>query len=261
MSKSKIHLKHLLLSVLSVLFISTLVVSCKSAKEIQLLNDLPDSPRVVLPHIEIPDPIIQPDDVLEIKISGAFDQTTKEINSLGGGFASTNVSANYLVDRNGIIEIYSVGKVQAGGLTKDSLRNKLIELLNNKLKNLNVFVRFIGFKYTILGEVRAPGTITTLNDKVTILEAIGASGDLTAMAKRNLVKIIRDSSGYREVGIINLNQKSLFTSPYFYLRRNDVIIVEGETKKKKASESLAKVTSYLGIISSVVALLYIIIKK
>lgn len=265
MHNNPICIKRLLLGVLAIFIISFLSSSCKTTNEIRLLNDLPDSPRIVLPYTKMPDVVIQPDDILEIKVSGTNEKTATEINTLGGSLNVSNnsgTSANYLVDKNGNIEMYKLGKIMLAGISTDSAKNKILKLIDDKLlKNASVFVRFLNFRYSMLGDVKVPGSFTTLNDKVTILEALGYSGDMLPTANKSRVRIIRDSSGYKEIGLINLNQKSLFTSPYYFLKRNDVVVVDTDTKKKKTTETLTRVSTIVSLVSTFVTLFFLIFKK
>jgi len=239
-----------------------LSTSCGNSKRLVVLNDLPDSPRIALPQMASPIVTIQPDDILEIKISGKNAETANDFNFKGGGYAQGQWSnPNYLVDKDGFIEVYKIGKVKIAGLSIDSLKTKLTEVITPHLKDATVVVRFINFRFTILGEVKSQGTFTVLNEKVSILEALGYAGDMTQFAKRSKVRVIRDSSGFREIGVVNFNQKTLFTSPYYYLRRNDVILVESELEMKRANETLAKTSSIIGILSSIVTLAFLLIRQ
>jgi polysaccharide export outer membrane protein len=63
-------------------------------------------------------------------------------------------------------------------------------------------------------------------NSVTVLEAVGLAGDLTIYGNRENLLIIREQDGRREFGRINLRDRAAFSSPYFYLKQNDVVYVE-----------------------------------
>jgi polysaccharide export outer membrane protein len=200
-----------------------------------------------------------PDDMLEIKISGANEVTSALINT----YSSSNTpltNSNYLVDNNGEVEFPLIGKIKAAGLTKEQFREVLKEKASKYLKDALVSVRFINFRFTVLGEVKMPGTFTVLNEKITILEAMGLAGDLTAYAKRDNVRVIRDSLGKREIGIVNFNDKAIFTSTYYYLQRNDVIYIEPEKYKTKY-EDFSRITSIIATLASLVAIAITVFRK
>jgi polysaccharide export outer membrane protein len=58
------------------------------------------------------------------------------------------------------------------------------------------------------------------------LEALGLVGDMTIFGKRENVLVIREGPDGRMAERINLNSNELLTSPYFYLRPDDVVYVE-----------------------------------
>jgi polysaccharide biosynthesis/export protein len=86
---------------------------------------------------------------------------------------------------------------------------------------------------------------------VSILEAIGMAGDVTVYGKKNNITVIRDSSGVQKIGQIDLTKKEAFSSPYYYLQQNDVVIVDADIKKYKVADQLT--VRNLGIITSVVS--------
>lgn len=237
-------------------------VSCSNTKDLRLINDIPDSSRIQLPKIEVPTSTIQPDDILEIKITGKNEATVLDFNSKGGGYeGSSGKSINYLVDKDGFVEIFKIGKVKAAGFTLGQFKENLVNLLQPELLEANAIVRYVNFRFTVLGEVKLPTTFTVPNEKITILEALGYAGDMTNFAKKSNVRVIRDSAGYREIGLVNFTQKSLFTSPYFYLRRNDVIIVDADIKSKKSTETIAKTSSIIGLVTGLLTIAYLMINR
>ena len=248
------------------LFLASSFTACFNPKQAVYLHGLPDSTRLVLPDAQVPTSLIQPDDILEIKFTGKNQQLVDDFNSKGGGFgtiggAGANLAANYLVDADGYISIYMLGKVKATGYTKDQLQEQLKSAASKYLLEASVNVRFVNFRFTVLGEVRTPSNFAVSNEKVSILEALAYAGDMTSFSRRDAVRVIRDSSGKREIGTVNLTDKSLFTSQYYYLRRNDVVYVETQIKQKQATETLTRTASVIGIISSLVTLSYLLFSK
>src|SRR5688572_19522087 len=102
------------------------------------------------------------------------------------------------------------------------------------VKNPIVNIRFLNFKVTVIGEVNAPATFTVDTEKINVLEALGLAGDMTAFGKRDNVLIIREKEGVRSTARINLNNKDVLNSPFFYLQQNDIVYVEPENKSKVA---------------------------
>ena len=105
----------------------------------------------------------------------------------------------------------------------------------NLLKDPVISVEFLNFKVSVLGEVAHPGTYTVTGDKITLLEALSLAGDLTIYGRRDRVSVIREINGKRTVYINDLRSMDLFTSPSYYLKQNDVVLVE--PNKVRAGQS------------------------
>ena len=58
------------------------------------------------------------------------------------------------------------------------------------------------------------------------MDAIARAGDLTPYAVRDNILLIREENGKKEYHHLNLNDSKVFTSPYFYLKQNDMVVVQ-----------------------------------
>ncbi len=247
---SSFTLVHLLPMV--VLFV-TFFTSCTSPRQFTYFGNLSDSQIVHLPAIPVPQPIIMPDDLLEIKIAGANEATAALLNTYSLSSNADKINEGYLVDFNGEVEFPILGKVHAAGLTKEQFKENLKEKVSKYLKDPLIAVKFLNFRFTVLGEVKVPGTFIVPNEKVTVLEALGHSGDMTGYSVRTNVKVIRDSSGVREIGKLDFTDKSVFLSKYYYLHRNDVVYVEVE-KSKRNFDDFSKISAIVATLASLVAI-------
>jgi polysaccharide export outer membrane protein len=144
------------------------------------------------------------------------------------------IDNGYLVDKNGFINFPVIGKISLVGMTKEEATDKMTDLIKTQVKNPIVNVRFINFKVTVIGEVQKPATFITETEKINVLEALGLAGDMTVYGRRENVLVIREKEGVRTTTRLNLNSKSVFSSPYFYLQQNDIVYVEPNNKVKTA---------------------------
>ena len=175
---------------------------------------------------------------------------------LGGSSLILPSSSTYRVNNKGEIEIPLIGKIKAEGLTTSTLKDTIQLRINQFYKMPTVDVRYANFKVTVLGEVFKPGTYTVPNEKVTILDALGLSGDLTIFGKRENVLLIRDSSDKKVMVRMNLNSNNIISSPYYYLKQNDIVYVEPRNEKIAILDAVQ--TKYIGIASAVLSLLVIL---
>jgi polysaccharide export outer membrane protein len=246
---------HLLLSLV---IASAFFFSCTPQRDLTYIENYSDtSKRNVVPFTE---PLIQKNDLLSIQVySDATDEgKTDAMYNLAnfGGSASGGVQG-FLVNNEGNIQYPRVGTIRAEGLTKPQLADVIKTRLDTFLTNPVVIVRLLNFHITLLGEVAKPGTLSSPSERLTILEAIGLSGDLTQFGKKDDIVVLRDVDGQLEYGKLDLTDNSIFESPYYYLRQNDVVLVNPNKNKARLNEQLF--TQRLGIAFSIIntiALLY-----
>lgn len=186
---------------------------------------------------------IKPDDLLNISIASASAELSGLYNAAQGTGAAES-GGGYLVNKKGTIDFYKLGEIKVTGLTRSELKEVLQRELSPFLKEPVVTVRFANHRITVLGEVGSPGVKAIPNDQLTVLEAIGQSGDLTEKARRDNILVIRQSGSGKEFRHLNLSDHSIFTSPYFYLQNEDVVYVEPE-KQKRTSQQTQQIISYV----------------
>jgi polysaccharide biosynthesis/export protein len=239
-----------------------LATSCRVQKR-TFSNYLENVADTITPiQNNIPDPLIQKNDILSIRVYSMSINPSTDIpynlpeQAVAGGSGTT--TAGFLVDQKGEIEYPRIGTIHAEGLTKEELSETIKDKLKDQLTQPSVIVRFVNHRITILGEVKSPGTFTLSSDKVTILEALGLAGDITDFGKRSSVKILRENNNQREIGIINLTSKDMFTSPFYHLQQNDVVIVGQERRKIKQQEQ-QNVAQQIGLATSIITTIALIL--
>ena len=209
-------------------------------------------------------PVIQKGDLLSIKVyskaNGLDPKADAPYNlqdiSAGGGGSSAG--GGFLVDRNGNIEYPQLGILQVEGLTREDLGHLIKSKLDSVLTDPSVDVRFLNYKVTVLGEVKAPGSYTFPTENVTILDALGSSGDITDFGKKDNVMVVRERNGTVERGRINLTTDSLFLSPYYHLQQGDVVMVEAVPRKIKQQQE-QQTTQRIGLGISIITAIALIL--
>jgi len=219
-------------------FISCLC-SCNSYKHIPYYQNLDKSRNSSQPIINYTPLTIQPADILGINVSSSNPEASAVFNyNLTTVNGTSNINPNnpvvgYLVNTTGEITLPLLGKVKVSGSTISELEVKLQKELSPYLKSCIVNLRLINFKVSVLGDVEHPGVFQIQNERITLNEAISLAGDLNITALRKVL-LIREKDGQREFIPIDLTSKSIFDSPYYYLKSNDVIYVQ-PSKNKFAS--------------------------
>jgi polysaccharide biosynthesis/export protein len=248
--------------ILPILLGTCLLFSCNLNKQITYFPGLKDtSMTLVNKNFE---PIIQKGDILYVGVTSADPISSAAFNSSniqpaqnasGGTNFTQNVTSGLLVNPDGSIVVQNIGKIQAQGKTKAQLTDEIQQALLPYLKDPVVNIRFMNYRVTVLGEVNRPSTIPISNERVSVLEALGLAGDLTIYGKRDDILYIHENEGQKEFHRINLNDNSLFKSPYFYLQSNDVLYVTPNKSKMYSGSQFA--TVWPAVINSITLLLLV----
>ena len=228
----------ILASLILSIFVVILFSSCRSQKPRGYVEDFTDTSAKV--HVKYPEPLIQKGDILSIvvysdAIDGGATDAMFNLTNKGTGDASTQ---GFLVDLDGNIQYPRIGKIKADGLTKVQVSEEIRKKLTGPLQNPSVLVHLLNFKITMLGEVSRAGPISIPSEKITILEAIGLAGDITIYGKKEDIVILRPTDSTIEHGTIDLSSKTVFESPYYFLRQNDVVLVNPNKNKARLSEQV-----------------------
>ena len=212
---------------------------------------------------------IQSNDLLSILVSSydldavrPFNLSSVAPDQIGMGQSNTSQQGqSYLVDSDGAIEFPVLGKIMLVGLSRTEAAAILKEKIAVYVKDPIVNLRIINYKVTVLGEVQKPGTFTILDERISVLEAIGLAGDLTIYGKRNTVTVIREGpNGEKLYGKLDLRKIDIFKSEYFYLQQNDVVIVAPNKAKVNQAGVNPSTTLYLSIASLLVGIATLLIR-
>jgi polysaccharide export outer membrane protein len=179
---------------------------------------------------------LQINDILVINIGSEDESISKVFNSNQSAGTGMNMMTNgpggmmyytgYVINDSGNINLPIIGAINILNKTI-SEANQLIRFeLNKYFKNYHLTVQFAEFRYSVLGEVNRPGKYSFMQGQVNILEALAYVGDLTPLANRTKISIIRQYPEGIKIHQINLLDLNILSSPYYYLKPNDVIYVE-----------------------------------
>ena len=252
------HPKPTIIFLTAILSFSFLFTSCVNTRDATYFNDLNDTSLLSLTIIS--ESVIQKNDILNISVSSLNAEASSIYNTPNNATGNTNNLAGYLVDGSGNIQFPVLGSIKAESLTKEQLKINITKTLLDKklLVDPIVSIRFQNFRVTVLGEVASPTVVSVPSEKISLLEALGFAGDLTIYAKRNNVLVIREENGKKTIKRINLNSNELFTSPYYYLKSNDIVYVE-PNKAKIASVSRSQ--QWLPVVISALSLGIIVLDR
>jgi len=227
--------------------------SCASKKDILYLQDANQNSSS---EILYQSSTIQPNDILKIRVESIIPEAARPYNRGASGTVANNSIQllqleGYLVNNEGKISYPVLGDIELSKLTTNEAENKIRQLLidGGHLNNPTVTIRIINSKVTVLGEVNVPGTYSFTEQNITLLQALGYAGDLTINGKRDDIIMTRDVDGVRQITHIDITNTEFMNSEYFYIKTNDVIIVNPNNPRVKNSGFIGDFGTVLGVAS------------
>ncbi len=230
---------------LSLGLVLVLVVSCVSNKRLIYMQELGEEDPLFEELQTYPykpeNYFLQYNDVVDINIRTTSPELNElfEISSnqagarMGGGQGAMGggdifFMTGYTLNEEGIVELPLLGEIELRGLTtlqaKSVIEDKLTEYVNRE--DLFVRVRLGGIRFSALGEFNGNGNFTILANQITVFQAIAHAGDMTTIAKRDRVIFVRQYPEGTKTYRVNLNDKRLLSSEFFFIRPNDMLYAE-----------------------------------
>lgn len=240
--------------------IALALASCSSSKTaLPYFSDLPSTSGDLpaMPYLST----IEPDDELVITVQSGDVRATAQYNQPFGNIATptlSGISSNptmlgYRVDSAGDIIFPVLGKIHVAGLTVEQLQKFLTEKISKDVTDPIVTVAMRDFTVVVAGEVTNPMPVQATGNRMTVLEALAAAGDLTEFGERSNVLVIREENGKRTYQRLDLNSSATLSSPYYYLRPNDYVYVSPNAIRQDNSKYNQNNSFKLSVISTVVS--------
>lgn len=231
-------MKHLKIHRISLIAIIGVLVfsSCVPMKKMLLLKDaqmIDETKSIEYKNERSLDYKIQPGDNLYIKAINIIDEKSSSVlngDAAGRNYSMSSDAAIYLnsftVNKEGYIDYPLTGRVEVKNLTVEQVKDKLQNEISKYVKETALMVKLSNYDLTIIGEVAKPGKYKVYQSEISILEALAMAGNVTNFAKNDAVKIVRRTDYGSEIVTINVGDADILSSPYYYLKPNDIIYVE-----------------------------------
>lgn len=243
--------------------------ACVPLRELTYLQkqDGADEANVINPVVSKPYRL-QTNDILSISIKANDPKLVSIFSPTESSSVNKTETSLYFdgftIDDHGNIRMPVLEEINVLGYTVEEVRvmieKRLLEEYFNKEANVFVNVKLAGLRYTINGEIGAPGSKILFQEKVNVMEAIANSGDITITGNRKAVTIIRKYPHGTEMHDIDLTDVKVMQSPYYYLQPNDYIYVKPLPQKtwgtgKTGIESLGTIITLLSLATTTFLLL------
>jgi len=228
--------------------------ACIPQRRVLLLQDLEQEQRVEFALMDQEEIRIQPEDFLFVRLQSFDEQSANFFNPNFGignqGMGMSDLSLlSYWVDREGQVDLPMVGRLEVAGRSLAEAKALIEAKLASYVNQPFVVVAFANKNVTILGEVNNPGSVDINQYRMNIFQALASAGDFTTYANRDRVQIVREQEDTVRIHELDLRDRRLLESEFYYLQANDVVYVRPMKAKMFGIDQLT-----FGTVSSVLSL-------
>ena len=221
-------------ALLLLLLVVLSTASCISRKRITYLQDSDTKiDSLISIRQEVQPYRLQISDVLSVRVK-ALDQKLVEMFNPAVWGGSTTLDEGYYydgfaIDPHGNIRMPTLGEINVLGRTTEEVREIIEERLLAEYfteeANIFVTVKLAGIRYTLAGEVGSSGVKTELVEKLSVMDAIANAGGVPITGDLKDILLIRQYPGGQRVHHLDLTSIDVMQSPYYYIKPNDLILV------------------------------------
>jgi polysaccharide export outer membrane protein len=218
--------------------------------------------------------LLQPGDLLDIKIStlapmeyNPFADADRNLVP-GQNYNPTMQNPErqvqnqgYYIGSDGILDLPIIGKFPLSGLTLAMAEDSLSKLVRQHLDDPVVRVKLLNFRFTILGEVNKESTLTTGDNNLSLLQAVGMAGGPSEFGDLSRVKVVRRHGVENHVFYVNLLSEEFLSSPFYFIQPNDIIFVTPLKQRsylKYLSPNLSLITATATLLVAIVTLITLV---
>ena len=243
---------------------ASIFTSCAISKPNYIFKNITEDAtikRFVDTNIELK---IQKKDLLTISISSLNAMEDVLFNSAMGSVSSASKEtavSGYLVNEEGNIYLHKLGAVPVAGLTRKDLKLILEKALLPFLKDPIVTINFGNHFITVMGEVGMSQVVNMPAEKITLTDAIAQSGNTSANANFENLMVIRETANAKIFKQLNLQDESIFKSPWYYLQPKDILVIKPNLEKINKEQRRARNQLLFTTIVSALSITVIILDR
>jgi polysaccharide export outer membrane protein len=203
---------------------------------------------------------IQSGDQLSITVTSLNAVEDEQFNR-AASISTSPAMTGFRVYPDGTVLLHRLGRVTVAGLTRRELAAKLERDLLPFMKDPIANVNYVNHKVTVLGAVGKTQVLNMPEEQLSIFEVLVSSGDISEDGLKNKVVIIREEENRKVVKHLDLEDHSIFNSPWYYVRPNDIILVNADYDKIEKEEKRARLQSTIAVITGTASFLLFILDR
>jgi polysaccharide export outer membrane protein len=234
-----------------------LLSSCGTTQKMTYLENIAETGQDSLFKKNKPGYNIQPGDILYVRVITSDEEINRIFDPLAGGSGSQQVRPEnmyyngYSVSDSGYIEMPILDTIYVNNMTVTEAKDRISNKADNYLKKVQIIAKLANFRFTVMGEVNAPGVKEVLDNQVNIMEALAYAGDITYNGNRQDVLLMRPTGEGTQTYKLDLTSKNLIDQPQYYMQPNDILYV----KPMRSTLFRERSSDYMFILSAVSSVL------
>ncbi len=159
----------------------------------------------------------------------------------------------HTIAADGTINLPELGSVSVGGISIPEAEKAIKAIADGYYSDAAVKVVLLNFNISVIGEVNRPGRYPVYDDQVSVLDGLAMANDLTVLADRSRIRIMRSRDGTNHLYHIDLKDQNILANPYFYLQPDDVVIVDPLKRRQFSGRDPNNVINILAFLVSIVS--------
>lgn len=184
---------------------------------------------------------------------------TGAISTGSGGAGNSLLGKAVRIQEDGNIEMPRIGKIYLKGATLSEARKKIEDRFYEIYEDSAVYieVNMPGINFTLVGEAGS-GVYQVSKYEINLLEAIAMAGNLTPVADRKHIQILRTTPEGTQRAIVDITKESVMNSEYFWLQPNDIIIINPKRQKQWGIgiNPIQTISVVMGAVASVIGIYF-----
>ncbi len=162
--------------------------------------------------------------------------------------------STYKVYADGTIDLPFISKIEVAGKTLREAQEQIKTLFKDYV-NVDFAINMIVSNryFYVIGKSNSKGQFPYYKEQMNIFEALALAGNLSVTADRRKIKIIRTEGDKETIVKFDLRSKKIIDSDYYYIRPDDIIVVN------ESPSTFFKITSYTGVLGTITSTLSFIL--
>ena len=163
---------------------------------------------------------------------------------------STTSMFQYVIEKDSVVKLPLLGKVNLAGMTLDSAQKKLEALYSQYFINPFVLLKITSrVVYVFFGDGGQGKIVTLEEDHTSLIEALAAAGGISEWGKAYKIKIIRGDLKNPQIFLVDLSTVEGMKKSSLYVQSNDIVYIEPVSNV--AAKLMTQLTPFIALLTTV----------